>query len=129
MVDYQATGLQDQQIPPFIAITVYRVVQEALGNILKHANARNVSIILDSRPDYILVIIEDDGCGFEVERVWKEHGQRHLGLLGMKERTKLAKGSFHIESEIGSGTTVYVRIPIVGEEDGTSDGKIAHFPG
>jgi two-component system CheB/CheR fusion protein len=111
-VDYQATGLKEERFASPIETTIYRIVQEALTNIVKHANASNVSILLDRQPKLIQAIVEDDGCGLEPDEVFKVKGERRFGLIGMKERAELAGGTFHIESEAKKGTTIFVRIPL-----------------
>lgn len=95
-------------------IVLYRVVQEALMNIAKHAAARRVSLILERRNNHVTAIIEDDGNGFDVEAVMQtpRPGDR-LGLLGMQERVGLVDGTLIVESRSGGGTTVFVRIPVV----------------
>ena len=89
------TGLDNRRLPADIETTLYRVVQESLTNILKHAHARAVSVILEQRDSNVSLIIEDDGKGFDVPNVWgaplKDRG---LGLLGMRERVMLAGGYF-----------------------------------
>ena len=88
---------------------LYRIVQEALNNVLKHAEAENVSVLLQQRKDHLVLITEDDGCGFEREI---DVNPRGLGLIGMQERAALLKGDLEIDSERGAGTTVMVRIPL-----------------
>jgi signal transduction histidine kinase len=111
--EFQATGLDGQHLPPEIEIVIYRVVQEALTNIFKHAGAQHVSVILERRHDQVRVIVEDDGQGFDLEAVQQSPDiLRKLGLVGMGERVALVGGSFTVESTPGSGTTVFVRIPL-----------------
>jgi len=97
-----------------IEVNLYRIVQEALNNIYKHAKASNVSVSLQKPEDKIVLIIEDDGVGFDIEEnAYKAEG---LGLIGMGERAALVNGEIEIESAIGSGTTIYVRVPASYEE-------------
>lgn len=112
-IDFQCTGLNNKRFPPEIETTVYRAVQEALTNVLKHASARNVSLILERRPDHLLVLIEDDGKGFDETVALDFSGiGRSLGLLGMRERIALVGGALEIDSETGRGTTIVLRIPL-----------------
>ncbi len=95
--------------------TLYRVVQEALNNVQRHAKARQVSVLLEHRGADVVAIVEDDGCGFEVEH--DESGNlspmpQRLGLLGMMERLELVGGTLTIESSPESGTTVYARVSL-----------------
>jgi signal transduction histidine kinase len=88
-------------------------VQEALTNVLKHANATRISLILENRPDHLHVIIEDNGQGFDPDSVWRNSVERRwMGLRGMRERVLLVGGSWNIESSIGLGTTIFIRIPV-----------------
>jgi PAS domain S-box-containing protein len=111
--DFHSNGLIKERLPPQVETTVYRIVQEALTNVLKHAQARNVSIIVEHRGNRVMAIIEDNGCGFDAEAMMnKPMSERRLGLLGMKERVSLLGGDLDIESTPKAGTTVLVHIPI-----------------
>jgi len=102
---------------PERAIAVYRIVQEALTNILKHGEAQHVQVKLSRQSEQLTIRIQDDGCGFDLhalERVRRQDTDgRGLGLFGMEERAHLIGGRFHIESQPGRGTTVQVTIPLV----------------
>src|SRR5437763_649777 len=112
-VDFHCGGLERERLLPEVETTVYRVVQEALTNVLKHAEARRVSVIVERRRDHVLAIVEDDGKGFEVEEVVPAPGGgRGLGLLGMRERVALVGGSLNLDSSPGAGTTARARIPV-----------------
>ena len=120
-VDFQSTGLGEKRLPSTIETALYRVVQEGLTNVLKHAQARRVSLILQCSPDQVVTIIEDDGCGFDAEAAISSRGPRaRLGLVGMRERVALVGGTLTIESTPGRGTTLFARIPLPadGEEHG-----------
>ena len=98
---------------PALETNLYRIVQEGLNNILKHADANNVSVLLDQRDDLLVLIIEDDGKGFDPEgKRRKGLSGGGLGLIGMRERTALLGGTLEIESRTGGGTTVYARVPL-----------------
>ena len=86
---------------------LYRIAQEALNNVLRHANATSVSVLLQQQRSSIMLIIEDDGIGFE-ETNGASHG---LGLAGMRERAALLGGQLEVETHPGQGTAVIVRIP------------------
>jgi signal transduction histidine kinase len=88
---------------------LYRVVQEALTNIARHAEATHVGILLKREPEAISVIVEDDGVGFDAEEAARSG---RLGLLGMRERTEMMGGKFGVESAPGAGTTIFVNLPI-----------------
>ena len=109
---FHAVGLEDERLPQQAEMTIYRIVQEALTNISKHARARQVSLILERRDDHVLAIIEDDGQGFDVDStVNVPVAERRLGLLGMQERAALVGGTLAIESAPGVGTTLFLRVP------------------
>jgi PAS domain S-box-containing protein len=110
-VDIQ-TNLKETYIPKNITIAIYRIIQEALTNVLKHSGAKNVSLILDQQAGRLITIVEDDGCGFEIDKVTdKPHKEKKLGLVGMRERAELVGGSLVIESELSQGTSLFLRIP------------------
>lgn len=111
--DFHAHGAEQKRLSDEIEITIYRVIQEALTNTLKHANSRHVSVVLEYLPHCIRVIVEDDGRGFSVEPT--NHFVSHngkLGLLGMRERLALVGGSLEIESSSDSGSTLFINIPL-----------------
>ncbi len=85
---------------------IYRIVQEALRNVVRHAHAKHVRIRLEQSHDDLILDIQDDGSGFAPER------DRGLGLLGMEERVMHLHGSFHIESTPGAGTSIRVELPL-----------------
>ncbi len=110
-IDFHSNGMLNQRLESQLESTIYRIVQESLNNVVKHAKARNVSIILKKQGNRISVIVEDDGVGFDVEALLKTPAKnRRFGLLGMQERVALVGGSLHIESTTGAGTTVLVHI-------------------
>jgi len=99
-------------------INLYRIVQEALNNTHKHAKAQRVGVILDTRDESIILIIEDNGIGFNLEN--EKNRSKGLGLLGIQERVALLGGTLEIESAPEQGTTIYVRVPIAGIKDNSS---------
>lgn len=100
--------LGDERLPPDVETTLYRIVQEALVNIVKHAEARNVSILLLRRDGTATAVIEDDGKGFDPAST-RDEG---LGLLGIRERVELHDGRLTIESVPGSGTTLVAEVSL-----------------
>jgi len=119
-LDFHAAALEDKRLPPQEEIALYRIVQEALTNVARHAGARNVSVLLEERDGTTVVIVEDDGRGFDVAAVMGSAGQsRRLGLLGMEERAALIGGKLTIESRPGAGTAVFVEVPKAIDGHGT----------
>ena len=112
-IDCQVTDLDQRRLPPEVETTVYRIVQEALTNVAKHAQATRVSLVLRHRGTSLLAIVEDDGRGFDVEAILGSAPiEKQLGLFGMSERAALLGGRFSVESAPGRGTTVFVEIPL-----------------
>lgn len=93
-----------------IDVQLYRIAQEALNNVSKHASARQVSVRLDLREEAIILTLKDDGRGFETSKV-RESPMASLGLASIRERAQLMGGTAHIESIPGDGTSVRVRVP------------------
>ncbi len=115
-VDFHTIGLEQQRLPSPIETALYRLAQEALTNVLKHAHAASVSLIIERRADAVQMIVEDDGVGFDVEAVRRTaHTEQRLGLVGMNERAAQLGGTLTIESALGRGTTVFVRIPLAND--------------
>jgi signal transduction histidine kinase len=101
--------LGPERLPADVETALYRIVQEALTNVVKHAGAAHVSIVLTRKPASVLAVIEDDGRGFDPAA----RSVAGLGLLGMRERVELLDGTIQIEAEEHRGTTLIVELPIV----------------
>jgi PAS domain S-box-containing protein len=89
---------------------LFRVAQEALTNVSRHAQASRVEVSIQKLPDEICMKIKDDGKSFQVERMMRYRGRKHLGLLGMRERLEMVGGHFDVESAPGKGTTITAQI-------------------
>lgn len=118
-IDVQFVG-RYSRLPPDIETVIYRVLQEAITNILKHARADNASIVVERRAHNLYLIVEDDGVGFPPEfnagltnaSSATRQGTLPLGLSGMRERLSLIGGTMRIESEEDNGTTLFIQIPL-----------------
>ena len=110
-LDFQANGLLER-IPSEVEITVYRVVQEAVSNALKHARTPLLCVRLHGRPDAVSITIEDRGVGFDPDEVSAPVEGRHFGLVGMRERVDLLGGELSIDSALGRGAVVVANIPL-----------------
>jgi signal transduction histidine kinase len=106
-IDLEAR-LGDERLPTEVETALYRVVQEALTNIVKHAGARHVSILLGRKDGFVVAVIEDDGSGFDPLRTREDA----LGLSGMRERMALVGGRLLVESASGAGTTLVAEVPV-----------------
>ena len=100
----------DKRVDSEISIVAFRISQEAISNVLKHAEARHVKIHVATGDDSLCVDIRDDGRGFEVET--DRNLSRHFGLASMRERAALAGGQTTVESELGGGTNIRVCLPL-----------------
>ena len=109
-------GLGAEPLPPLLQTSVYRVLQEALTNVAKHAGARTVSVRLARDESTVNLLVRDDGIGLD-PAVGAHHaarGRRRLGLKGMRERAALLGGSVEVESRPGAGTSIKARFPVRG---------------
>jgi two-component system sensor histidine kinase UhpB len=109
-VDVRVVGIV-ARLPPEIETVVYRVVQEALTNMMKHAGPCRASVLLEQRASEIKLIVEDSGTGFDATDS-KHDGPVRLGLLGIRERLRLVAGTLDVETAPGSGTTLFMQIPL-----------------
>lgn len=114
LVRLDGTGA-GERLPAEIESTVYRLVQEALNNVVKHAAATRAEAVLERRGDTIEVTVRDDGRGFDPAAV-----SGGFGLIGMRERVELAGGELHVDIAAGSGTTVRASIPLERSHSGLS---------
>lgn len=116
-VDLVIKGLDNERLNSEVETAIFRVIQEALTNVAKYAKASFVSVILIANKHQISIVIEDDGIGFEAERVLsKTPSQNNLGLHGMMERINLLGGTLDIESVPEKGTTIFAKIPMMKEK-------------
>jgi two-component system CheB/CheR fusion protein len=105
-------GMDGARLAPQVETCLYRITQEALNNAAKYAQAARVEIILERRDGDAVLVIEDDGVGFDLAEAVEGEGGRGLGLVGMRERAALLGGSLDIETEPGKGTTIFARVPV-----------------
>jgi two-component system, NarL family, sensor histidine kinase UhpB len=106
--ELHTSGLLDERLPSEAETALYRIAQEALTNVARHSRARNVEVILERRPDCVLLVIEDDGVGFDPGEAGTS--KQGFGLLGMQERALLVGATLELESYVGKGTTILVRM-------------------
>ena len=111
---FNIIGAKGTRFNPYVEITLFRIIQEVIVNIARHAEAENVFVIFQIREKSISVDIEDDGRGFDVPSALKQtEDGRGLGLLGMRERVNLLDGKMQIFSAPGEGTRITIDIPII----------------
>ncbi|MEI8308994.1 MAG: histidine kinase [Chloroflexales bacterium] len=104
----------DQRLPSHYEVTIFRFIQEALNNVIRHANAKQVRLLLDVSGDTLQLLIEDDGSGFHVNDVLvNANARKNMGIAGMRQQVEaLLRGEFGIESAIGRGTRIAATIPM-----------------
>lgn len=106
----RASGL-DSRLPQRLEVALYRLVQEAVANVIKHSYARECTVSLTGSNGAVETVVEDDGRGFNPDKISRA-GEEHLGIVGMQERVRSLGGQFAIDSQPGGGTRVHIRIPL-----------------
>ena len=106
-VTFEAVGIEGR-VAPDVETALYRIVQEALNNVIRHGQATRADVLLERRGDRVVAIVEDDGLGFDPEAA---AGPDHLGLVGIQERAMALGGSLTIESSPSQGTALFVEVP------------------
>ena len=112
-IDFQTSGLKGR-LPGNMEVAFYRIVQEALTNVVKHSGAASVRILIKNEDGLITVVIKDDGSGFDMGEVNKSEG-RGLGLFGMRERMVTIGGELNIDTLPGRGTEIVAQSRLRGE--------------
>jgi two-component system, chemotaxis family, CheB/CheR fusion protein len=110
--NFQTTGTVAGRLTPEAEITFYRVAQEALTNVVKHAHATRADVVLEGSDEAVVLIVEDDGVGFDMTSA--DAKTTGIGLVGMRERAALVGATLQVESALGEGTTVYLRLSLSG---------------
>jgi signal transduction histidine kinase len=108
-VELLVHGFGEERLPGSLETALYRVIQEALTNVLRHAHASRVAVALHQRGDAVVAMVEDDGVGFDPDEAAR---RGRLGLLGVRERAEMLGGSLAIESKPGKGTIMLVQAPV-----------------
>jgi signal transduction histidine kinase len=125
--EVQVTGFDTGglRLPPQTETCLYRITQEALNNTMKYAKAKHVDVLLERRDHQVVLIIEDDGVGFDLDREAGADGSKGMGLIGMRERAMLVGGILEIESKPRKGTTIFARVPVrfIEEEEEAGEAK------
>ncbi|MBE0480013.1 MAG: sensor histidine kinase [Dehalococcoidia bacterium] len=111
-VDCALDDLGRLRLTPEVEVTIFRIIQEGLTNAAKHAGASVASVIFALRDSALVIIIDDDGKGFDVDKVMAEAHEKRLGLSGMRERASLINAKLAIESRPGDGTTLFLELPV-----------------
>lgn len=110
--------LPTERLPDEVETALYRIIQEALTNVARHARARSVSILIEQRGENVITVVEDDGVGFDLESMAVgNENNAHLGLVGVRERAELLGGRVTIESAPQSGTSLFIELPLARTEE------------
>jgi signal transduction histidine kinase len=110
--------MQGCEVPPEMRVVIFRIAQEALTNVVRHARANEVDIFLAYDGNHVKMDIRDNGQGFDDKLLSQDPSQRNLGLLGMAERAALIGGSCEVHSKPGAGTLVQICVPLSHKENG-----------
>lgn len=113
-------GVEDR-LAPEIEVCLYRICQEALTNVAKHAHAKSCRVYLQRLPQTVLLTVEDDGNGFDVQASTAPPARRGIGLLGVEERVTGFGGTFRLESTPGKGTRLTVEVPALPRPNASSE--------
>jgi signal transduction histidine kinase len=117
----------DHLLSPQVQLNIYRIFQEALTNVGKHAQAKHLSSVMKKQDKHIYLEIKDDGKGFDVDNILANlHKARKFGLGTINERARLIGGTLNLSSQKDSGTQITVTVPV---DQGVTDGPLSHFAG
>ncbi len=124
-IDFQAQST-GAALPPELTSACFRIVQEAVTNVQRHARAQHVWVKLEQTDDYVRLVVRDDGVGFDAEAVRRRAAAgRSFGVLGMQERAELLGGQFELRSAPGQGCEAQVRLPIA-KTEGEDEEMVRH---
>jgi PAS domain S-box-containing protein len=120
---FHTTGLDQERLSPETETNLYRIMQEALNNTMKYAHAKLVDVLLERRDNQVVLIVEDDGIGFNPNKEANAEEDKGMGLIGMRERAALVGGTLQIESKPKGGTTIFARVPVQFSEEVAEEPK------
>ncbi|MCG8398463.1 two-component sensor histidine kinase DegS [Bacillus atrophaeus] len=111
-IHFQCIGdTEDKRIAPQFEVALFRLAQEAVTNALKHSESEEITVKVEVTKDFVILMIKDNGKGFDVNDT-KQKKNKSFGLLGMKERVDLLEGTITIDSKIGLGTFIMIKVPL-----------------
>ena len=103
---------KEARLEPVLEIALFRLIQEALNNVVKHAHASDIMVIVELKDKWVRASVEDDGVGFELDEILASRSGNNFGLVSMKERTDLLGGEMEIDTKPGKGTKVSFKVPV-----------------
>ncbi|MCO4852901.1 two-component sensor histidine kinase DegS [Bacillus vallismortis] len=111
-IHFQCIGeTEDRRLAPQFEVALFRLAQEAVSNALKHSESEEITVKVEITKDFVILMIKDNGKGFDLKEA-KEKKNKSFGLLGMKERVDLLEGTMTIDSKIGLGTFIMIKVPL-----------------
>ncbi|MBV5122014.1 two-component sensor histidine kinase DegS [Bacillus halotolerans] len=111
-IHFQCIGdTEDKRLAPQFEVALFRLAQEAVSNALKHSGSEEITVKVEITKDFVILMIKDNGKGFDLKEA-KETKNKSFGLLGMKERVDLLEGTMTIDSKIGLGTFIMIKVPL-----------------
>ncbi|MCY9374655.1 two-component sensor histidine kinase DegS [Bacillus spizizenii] len=111
-IHFQCIGeTEDKRLAPQFEVALFRLAQEAVSNALKHSESEEITVKVEITKDFVILMIKDNGKGFDLKEA-KEKKNKSFGLLGMKERVDLLEGTITIDSKIGLGTFIMIKVPL-----------------
>ncbi|XAK58247.1 two-component sensor histidine kinase DegS [Bacillus inaquosorum] len=111
-IHFQCIGdTEDRRLAPQFEVALFRLAQEAVSNALKHSESEEITVKVEITKDFVILMIKDNGKGFDLKEA-KEKKNKSFGLLGMKERVDLLEGTITIDSKIGLGTFIMIKVPL-----------------
>jgi signal transduction histidine kinase len=108
-IQFKSIGFEDERLPQDVETAIYRIVQEALTNVVRHSGARSVGVLMEWDEDTVKVFVEDDGIGISPDSI---ESKERLGLVGMRERAEMFGGNLTVESSSNEGTSIIVEVPV-----------------
>lgn len=114
---------RERRLGDAVEVACFRLVQEALQNVRRHARARRARVLLSFGPEEMTIVVEDDGVGFDPAATLKNLAGDHFGLVSMRERIELLEGKFRVLSAPGEGTRVIATVPLGGEESAAGESE------
>ncbi|MHA6165741.1 two-component sensor histidine kinase DegS [Bacillus mojavensis] len=111
-IHFQCIGdTEEKRLAPQFEVALFRLAQEAVSNALKHSGSEEITVKVEITKDFVILMIKDNGIGFDLKEA-KEKKNKSFGLLGMKERVDLLEGTITIDSKIGLGTFIMIKVPL-----------------
>ena len=114
-IELTTTGFDSELLPEDVAIAVFRVIQQGINNVVKHAQAKSLRIELTWSDSELSFSVVDDGVGFDVENPKESPSTGHFGLVNLRDRIERLLGTFEIESQLSGGTKLAGKVPVLSE--------------